>query len=133
MPCHKQPRVLILRKLLPILAILLGSLTLGVPATASGMHQLAHAQTAVAAGEHHHHSASGEVDLHGHEQDDQTGDRSDLGVGHSHSSASSGDLAMTPPIAALRTSLSQGMLEARPATELTTVDPPPQERPPRTA
>jgi len=133
MPCHKQPSVLILRKLLPVLALLLGSLTLGVPAAASNMHQLAHAQTVVAAGEHHHHSATGEVDLHGHEQDEQSGDRGDLGVGHNHSSASSGDLATTPAVSALSTSLGQALLLERSAAELPTVDPPPQERPPRTA
>lgn len=132
--CHKHRPVLTLRQLLPILGMLLGSLVLSVPAAASGVHEIAHVDSPVMAGEHHHHGSSGNVAPHDHEEEQETGDeQSDQGYGHSHLWGSSGDVATTSAASVFKASFAKQPVQDHATAQLIAVHPPPQDRPPITA
>ena len=124
----------ILREFLAALGLLVASLLLAAPATATLVHGVDHIAIPVSSGEHHHHLSGGDVDMHDAATADQTDDQSgEKGVGHSHpptiaaDHATLGASALTYPCTATRMPQEWAVLELRTRTLS------PHRRPPRTA
>ncbi|MES2137365.1 MAG: hypothetical protein V4502_09960 [Pseudomonadota bacterium] len=105
---------------------------LGVPATASILHDADHIGSPVSAGQYHYHGSDGTVDLQ-HDAADENGDKSGKpGTGHSHPPASVADPAMFASIAlALPATTTRGPQD-RIVHQLHTLNWSPHRRPPRT-
>ena len=133
-PSFIHAAVLILRKLLPLLAMVGVSLAFAAPSTAAQLHGFEHSVTKVTAGQHHHHAADGSVEAHQDSPDSDTDDDRDArGVGHSHASSAAGEVienaaATTTAVATRGAQLADSTDQKLPA-----IEPPPRERPPRTA
>lgn len=128
------PAVSILRKLLPLIALLGVSLAFSAPSAAARLHGLEHSANPVSAGQHHHHAADGSIETAPDQpQPDSGKDRGAKGVGHAHGTCATGECVETaaaiPPAAAT----AEMRLVAMVNRDLPALDPPPRERPPRTA
>jgi hypothetical protein len=75
-----------LRSFLAILALLFAAVAISAPAAARERHELNHASSPVASGEHHHHDEDGSVTSHSSDSDaaPQSDDTTAGNFGHSH-------------------------------------------------
>ena len=125
--------MLILRKLL-LLAILGVSLAFGAPSATAQLHWLEHSASPVATGQHHHHAADGAIEIHKSQPDGEyEKDRDAKGVGHSHASNAAGEVIETAPVVTPAHAAREAPLADLGARTLPALEPPPRERPPRTA
>lgn len=59
-----------LAKIIQPILLALVALGMGVPVTASSLHDASHAITNVSGDRHHHHDQNGQIDVHDHHEDD---------------------------------------------------------------
>ena len=118
-----------------LLLMLLGAAILGAPSAAGSAHDLAHAKSPVAAGQHHHHGPDGAVIDIASDHDESDESRSDGGIlGHSHPASGPVDVAQSESSAAV---VSERIERISPTAKHTEIPPPrswsPDKPPPRAA
>lgn len=127
-----QRTVLILRRVLAVLLFVAASFTLGVPATASIMHETDHMGSPVSAGQYHHHASDGTVELEQDAADEKNDESGKPGTGHSHAPAAAADPAMFASVALALPLIASRVPQYRFVHQLHTRSWSPHRRPPRT-
>ena len=134
--CPISNRVMSPRNILAPLVMLFAAIVLSAPAAARGGHEVAHAATPVADGEHHHHDDDGSIDSHADHDAapaSQDGGPTDK-TGHSHIGSSAFDLNGQPASGlALAVAFPEASLSSADTPALGTLGWVPPIRPPRTA
>jgi hypothetical protein len=129
---HKQRCVIVVRSILPLLAMLIASLGFVAPAAAERVHLAAHAHSPVAVGAQHDHGALGQIEIHDEAPDDSSNDDGqDHGLGHSHGLQVAGEFIAGSPALTLLLAFETPPHPLSGVAQLETLDPPPQDRPPR--